>query len=210
MKVKIKICGLTRKTDIRAAIAAGVDAIGLVLVPESPRYVSIAKAQELAAEVPANVHLVGLFMDADAKIVAESCRQLPLSALQFHGAETNDFASGFGLPWMKTIAMGEQLHADGGSSVNIHAWPAACALLFDANRPGQQGGQGEVFDWNRMPQISQKLVLAGGLNSDNVGTAIKQLRPWAVDVSSGVETTPGHKDKELILRFCNAVRAASV
>ncbi len=207
MKTKIKICGLTRKQDVQAAVAAGVDAIGLVLVPASPRYVCISKALVLAAEVPDGVHLVGLFMDAEANTVSESCRQLPLTALQFHGSEKNDFAAQFGLPWIKSIAMGDSETEPTGFT---QAWPDACALLFDAHRSGQQGGSGEVFDWNKIPSIRQKLMLAGGLNSDNVATAIRQLSPWAVDVSSGVESHPGYKDKDLILRFCNEVRAASV
>ncbi len=210
MTAKIKICGLTRKQDVHAAIAAGVDAIGLVFVPASPRFVDLHTASKLAAEIPAGIDIVGLFMNADSDAVATSCQQLPLTALQFHGSEENDFAAQFGLPWMKTIAMGKQQQTRLKTTINFQAWPDACALLFDANMPGQQGGQGEVFDWYDIPAIKQKLVLAGGLNSANVRTAIEQVKPWAVDVSSGVETSPGHKDKDLILRFCNEVRAASV
>ena len=210
MKVKIKICGLTREQDIQAAVDVGVDAIGFVLVPASPRFVSLERALELATQIPTRIHIVGLFMDASADVVANSCRHLPLTALQFHGAEDNNFAAQFGLPWMKTIAMGRKPEKAHEAVSDINAWPDACALLFDANQPGQQGGQGEVFDWSLIPASEHKLVLAGGLNSANVRTAVEQVKPWAVDVSSGVETAPGYKDKDLIVRFCNEVRAASV
>ena len=203
MSVKIKICGMTQVEDIRTAITAGVDAIGLVFVPASPRFVTLELARTLALAVPSGVELVGLFMDTAAEVVELSCRQVPLTALQFHGAESNDFCRQFNLPWVKTVAMGGgQTQATG-----FNAWPDACALLLDGHAAGEQGGQGKVFDWSSAPAIKQKIMLAGGLNSDNVSTAIQQVKPWAVDVSSGVESAPGKKDIQLMKRFCNEVRS---
>ncbi|MBE9548937.1 MAG: phosphoribosylanthranilate isomerase [Proteobacteria bacterium] len=206
MNVKIKICGMTRSTDIQAAVGAGADAIGLVFVPASPRCVSFEQARILAEMVPAEVQLVGLFMNASAKTVSACCKQVPLTALQFHGFESNDECRQFGLPWIKTVAMGgEQKPAS-----LFDAWPDACALLLDGHAAGEQGGQGKVFDWLAAPQIMQKIILAGGLNSDNVSTAIEQVKPWAVDVSSGVEAAPAKKDIQLMKRFCNEVRATRI
>lgn len=206
MRVKIKMCGMTRAVDIRAAIAAGADAIGLVFVPASPRCVSIEEARKLAKIVPAEVELIGLFMNASAETVSTCCRQLPLTALQFHGHESNDECRQFGQPWIKTIAMG------GGQvpTSTLNAWPDACALLLDGHAVGEQGGQGKAFDWSVAPQIQQKIILAGGLNSDNVSAAIQQLKPWAVDVSSGIEMVPGKKSIQLMKRFCNEVRATRI
>ncbi|MCF6225217.1 MAG: phosphoribosylanthranilate isomerase [Xanthomonadales bacterium] len=206
MRVKIKICGMTRAADIKAAIDAGVDAIGFVFVPKSPRYIDTDKALALAEHIPAEVELVGLFMDSPAATIHQHCHQLPLTALQFHGAEDNDFCRQFERPWVKTVAMG-------GTSLEefeFSAWPDACALLLDGHRAGEQGGQGLAYDWSKTPEISQRIILAGGLNSDNVSAAIQQLKPWAVDVSSGIEISPGCKDIRLIESFCNAVKASHV
>ncbi|MCF6264017.1 MAG: phosphoribosylanthranilate isomerase [Xanthomonadales bacterium] len=204
MKVKIKICGMTRTADIKAAIDAGVDAIGFVFVPESPRCIDTKKALKLAKLIPVEVELVGLFMDSPAATIHQHCQQIPLTALQFHGAEDNEFCCQFGRPWVKTIAMG-------GARVGgfeFASWPDAYALLLDGHRAGEQGGQGLAYDWSMTPEISQKIILAGGLNSDNVSAAIQQVKPWAVDVSSGIEISPGCKDIRLIERFCNAVKAS--
>jgi len=206
MPVKIKICGMTRLADIRAAVAAGADAIGLVFVPASPRCVTFEKARKLAEVVPEGVELVGLFMDAPTEMVSACCRQVPLTALQFHGLESNDECRQFGLPWVKTVAMGGEQNP----ASLFDTWPDACALLLDGHAAGEQGGQGKVFDWLSAPQIMQKIILAGGLNSDNVGIAIEQVKPWAVDVSSGVEAAPGKKDIQLMKRFCNEVRATRI
>ncbi len=205
MLVKIKICGMTRTDDIQAAVAAGVNAIGLVFVEASPRYIDLKHAQMLAKSVPKEIDLVGLFMNSPSADVQATCRQVPLTALQFHGYEENSFCQQFGLPWIKTVAMG-----DAEPNPDFSAWPDACALLLDGHAAGEQGGQGKVFDWRLSPKIKQKIVLAGGLNSDNVSAAISQVRPWAVDVSSGVELTPGCKDKRLIKRFCNEVKATII
>lgn len=206
MKVKIKICGMTRAIDIQAAIATGVDAIGFVFVPESPRFIDVESALKLAQLIPDEIELVGLFMDSPAATIHHHCRKLPLTALQFHGNENNAFCQQFERPWVKTIAMGGTLPAN----FQFTAWPDACALLLDGHSAGEQGGQGMVYDWSMTPKTSQKIILAGGLNSDNVSAAIQQVEPWAVDVSSGVETSPGCKDIRLIKRFCNAVKATHV
>jgi len=207
MKVKIKICGMTRAADIKQAIAAGADAIGLVFVPKSPRFIVMAKALELAEQIPAGIEIVGLFMDATTATVQQYCHKIPLTALQFHGGENNTFCRQFQLPWVKTIAMG------GGTTPTDNefaAFPDACALLLDGHSSGEQGGQGLTYDWAKTPKTAQKIILAGGLNSDNVSAAIQQVKPWAVDVSSGIEISPGCKDIRLIKRFCNAVKTNHV
>jgi len=204
-RTRIKICGITRRRDAQDAIAAGADALGLVFYADSPRAVTIAEASSIIAELPPLVSLVGLFVDADAAFVEEACRELPLTMLQFHGNEKQEYCAGFGLPWMKAVRVGP----DTDVPAAIADYPKANAVLLDTWRAGVAGGTGERFDWNQVPtDAAQALVLAGGLNPLNVAEAISMTRPYAVDVSGGVESAPGVKDADKIQAFVAAVSAA--
>ena len=198
--IRIKICGITRVEDALAAAEAGADAIGLVFVDGTPRQVELDQARRIALSLPPFITRVGLFMDAEADRVKDVLKWVPLDVLQFHGRESQRFCRRFGRPWMKALAMGGDTPDDPGS------YDEADALLLDAHAPGQAGGSGETFDWSRVPDLGQRWVLAGGLNPDNVGEACRVLRPPAVDVSSGVESSPGVKSDKLIRDFIKAVR----
>lgn len=204
MRTRIKICGLTRVEDVRGAVAAGADALGFNFYPQSPRFLSIEKARELCAALPPFVTSVGLFVNEEPARVREVLAEVPLSMLQFHGDEEADYCASFGLPWMKAARV-----RAGFDLLNYAArFPGACGLLVDAWVDGYGGG-GEVFDWSLLPDnYSAPLVLAGGLNVTNIEQAVRQVRPWAVDVSSGVEASKGIKDRVLMEAFVAGVRKA--
>ncbi len=197
---RIKICGITRVQDGLAAAFAGADAIGLVFVERSPRFVDIERAHDICRALPPFVSRVGLFMNATEKNVCEVLDRVPLDWLQFHGQEQADFCRQFGLPWIKAIAMGD---SDPPSAA---AFDQADALLLDSHGGHRMGGSGETFDWSRVPEMPRPWILAGGLGPDNVGLACRQLRPDAVDVSSGVEVRPGVKSDKLMDQFIKAVK----
>ncbi|WP_376691527.1 phosphoribosylanthranilate isomerase [Wenzhouxiangella sp. EGI_FJ10409] len=198
--IRVKICGITRIEDALAAADAGADAIGLAFVEASPRCIDPQQAQAVCRALPPFVTRVGLFMDAPAEQVEATLAQVSLDWLQFHGRETQDFCRQFGRPWMKALAMGGERPDDPGE------FDLADALLLDAHAPGQAGGSGTRFDWNRVPRIPRPWVLAGGLDPDNAGEACARLKPDAVDVSSGVEVRPGVKSDKLIRDFIKAVK----
>ena len=203
MRTRVKICGITREEDARVAIDAGVDALGLVFYPSSPRFVDLHRARKIALAVPPFVTLVGLFVDAPNSSIRHVLDTLPISLLQFHGDETPAECEGYGRPWIKAIRM-----RDG---VDLHAvrreYSEAAGLLLDAYRPGQKGGTGKVFDWKRIPtNMAGQIILAGGLTPDNVERAIQEVRPFGVDVSGGVERAKGIKDREKIEAFIRGVR----
>lgn len=198
--IRVKICGITRLEDARAAAQAGADAIGLVFVEGTPRQVDIDQARRIAMSVPPFVTRVGLFMDADAEAVERVLEWVPLDLLQFHGRETQRYCRRFGRPWMKALAMG------GDEPDDPADFDEADALLLDAHAPGQAGGSGETFDWSRVPELGDRWVLAGGLDPSNVREACVALNPPAVDVSSGVESSPGIKSDKLIHDFIKAVK----
>ena len=200
--VRIKICGMTRAADVRAAVAAGVDALGFVFAPRSKRVLDPALAAELVAQVPAFVSRVGLFMDQDAPEVAAVLDRVPLNLLQFHGAEDAGFCRQFGLPYIKAVSMATENAVQQAEE----AFTDASALLLDSHPAGQVGGTGVVFDWSAIPPVSMPLVLAGGLNPGNIRQAVQQVRPWAVDVSSGVESAPGIKSEQLMCEFIQEAR----
>ena len=206
MKPRIKICGLTRVEDVRVAVDAGADAIGLVFYPPSPRHVSIQVAATLASAVPPLVTIVGLFVNADPVFVRETLAAVPIHLLQFHGDEDESYCRQFDRPYMKAARV-----KPGMDLVQYAAaFPSAQAILLDAFVDGYGGG-GKVFDWSLVPPVLGKpLVLSGGLDAGNVGEAIHRLRPAAVDVSSGVEATKGIKDAEKIRAFVAAVRRAGL
>ncbi len=203
-RTRIKICGLTREADVKAAVEAGADAIGFVLYDKSPRHVSLARAAGLARDLPPFVMPVGLFVNASADEVATAVEVIPQLLLQFQGDETPEACARAGRPYLRAARM--------GASFDLLDFAArfsdAQALLLDAHVEGYGGG-GKVFDWSLVPSgVPLPLVLAGGLNAANVIAGIRTLRPWAVDVSSGVESAKGIKDADAIRRFCDAVREA--
>lgn len=203
-RTKIKFCGLTRLEDVEHAASLGVDALGFVFCQQSPRCIDIEQAQELLAVCPPFITRVGLFMNDQTSTIEEICKALDLDVLQFHGDETAEFCASFGYRYMKSIAMG-------GSTdlARLDQYAQASALLLDGNEPGQPGGSGDAFDWQSTPQaLKQAIILAGGLDSQTVGHAIQQASPYGVDVSSGIESAKGIKDKTKMIDFVNAVRLA--
>ncbi|MEZ5582991.1 MAG: phosphoribosylanthranilate isomerase [Candidatus Competibacteraceae bacterium] len=201
-RTRIKICGITRPEDGLAAADAGVDAIGLVFYAGSSRNVETTVARQIVAALPPFVTVVGLFVDAEPAHVRQVLQQVPVHLLQFHGNEQPDYCATFGLPFIKAVPMGA------GADVADYArrFAAASGLLLDNYGGDQIGGSGQLFDWARIPpQIHKPVILAGGLSAANVGAAVQRIRPFAVDVSSGVETAKGIKDSQLIRAFVSAV-----
>ena len=199
---RIKVCGLTRVEDVQAAVAAGVDAIGLVFYPDSPRHVSIEHAAELCRYIPPFISVVGLFVNASRAEVHRVIEAVPLNLLQFHGDETIDQCEGFGLPYLRAARVRPGVDLLEFAS----QFASARALLLDTWTPAY-GGSGESFDWSLVPsECPLPVILSGGLNPDNVAEAICQVRPAAVDVSSGVESAKGIKDAAKIRAFVSAVR----
>ncbi|HEX2540273.1 MAG TPA: phosphoribosylanthranilate isomerase [Caldimonas sp.] len=203
-RTRIKVCGLSRPADVTAAVDAGADAIGLVFHPPSPRFVSLAQATSLAQELPPFVTPVGLFVNAEPSAISAALAAIPGLVLQFHGDETPEECASYGRPYVKVARM-----AAGLDLLDFaRRFEGASALLLDAHVEGFGGG-GKVFDWSLVPPgVPLRLVLSGGLRAENVVAGIQQLRPWAVDVSSGVESSRGVKDPAAIRRFCDAVREA--
>jgi phosphoribosylanthranilate isomerase len=200
---RIKVCGITRLEDALAAARSGADAIGLVFYERSPRYVSLAQAKQLAEALPPFVTVVGLFVNAKASFVREVLASVPLDMLQFHGDESAEFCAQFAKPYLKAIRVkaGVDLLQ---CAARFHT---AKGLLLDAHVEGIAGGTGATFDWALIPkQLPLPVILSGGLNVGNVAAAIKQVRPYAVDVSSGVEASKGIKDAGKIAAFINEVK----
>lgn len=203
-RTRVKICGIRRPEDARAVAHAGADALGLVFYPRSPRAVDPDTAAVICRAAPPLLTLVALFVDPQPAEVAAVLARCPVDLLQFHGTEDAAFCEQFQRPYVKAVPMRPGL--DVAREVALH--PRARAFLFDAWRPGQAGGTGQTFDWQRLPPVPRPWLLAGGLNEDNVGAAIAALHPSAVDVSGGVESAPGHKDARRLQRFIARVRAA--
>ena len=202
MRTRVKICGITRAEDASAAIQHGCDAIGLVFYEPSPRYVTPATARSIAAGLPPFVSAVGLFVDADAEYVREVLSQVRLDLLQFHGDETPEYCRQFGVPYLKAV----RVRPETNLLQYAAAYADAKALLLDAYMPGMPGGTGTTFDWALIPRDFPKpIILAGGLDAGNVSEAIRQCRPYAVDVSGGVERQKGIKDAEKIAAFMRGV-----
>ena len=201
---RIKICGLTREEDVDAAVASGADAIGFVFYPPSPRYVQPQRAAELAKRIPPFVDVVGLFVNEAPETVRAVCRQVPINLLQFHGDEDTAYCQQFAHPYLRAARV-----RPGVDLVEFaRSFPDARGLLLDAFVEGYGGG-GHVFDWTLIPAgLPGFLVLSGGLTADNVGDAVRRVRPVAVDVSSGVEVGKGIKDHSKIAAFVAAVRKA--
>lgn len=204
---RIKICGITSVDDALAVVNAGAEALGLVFYSASPRAVSVEQARAIALAAGPFTVVTGLFVDADPEFVQAVLTQVPLQLLQFHGDENAAYCESFARPYMKAIRMRPDLDLD----TAIAAYPGASGMLLDAYRPGVPGGTGECFDWARVPRHSLKpLVLAGGLNPDNVAEAINATGVYGVDVSGGVESAPGKKDHSKITAFINNARHPAV
>ncbi len=207
VRTRVKICGLTRAADVRAAVDAGADAIGLVFHPASPRAVDLEQARNLCAELPPFVTAVGLFVDPPAERVAQVLKQVPLELLQFHGDEPADFCARFGRRWIKAIRMRPGLDPLDAVRPYLGGREGASGVLLDAFDPVLAGGTGQSFEWGRIPpDLAPRIVLAGGLTSANVAEAIRQVRPFGVDVSGGVESAKGIKDRAKISAFMQGVR----
>ena len=207
LRTRVKICGITRVEDALAAVACGCDAIGLVFYDKSPRNVSLAQAASILAALPAFISAVGLFVDASADQVNTTLTTVRLDLLQFHGEESADYCRQFHMPYMKAIRV-----RPGTNLIQCATdYADAKALLVDAYSEGAAGGTGQVFDWSLIPaNLTIPVVLAGGLNAGNVGDAIRRVRPYAVDVSSGVEREKGMKDADRIAAFMRGVIDADV
>ena len=202
---RIKICGIPRPEDALAAASSGADAIGLVFYADSPRAVTVQEAKDIAQVLPPFVTLVSLFVNAPAETISNVLSQVPVGLIQFHGDEDSRFCRGFGRPWIKALRVRDSMNV----AKEAAALSGATGVLLDAWQEGVPGGTGRTFDWALAnEQLPLPMVLAGGLDEVNVGDAIGGLRPWAVDVSGGVESSPGIKDAEKIQRFVAAVRAA--
>jgi phosphoribosylanthranilate isomerase len=206
MRTRVKVCGITRPADARAAAEAGADAIGLVFYPPSPRYLSAERALEIRDALPPFVQAVALFVNPDAPQVAQVIGRVKPALLQFHGEETPQFCAQFGVPYVKACRM-----RPGVDTLEyLRPFSAAAAWLFDSY-VAEYGGVGERFDWSLVPAKPERpVILSGGLARDNVGEAIRRLRPWGVDVSSGVESAKGIKDAAKVAAFIAEVRNADV
>jgi len=205
-RTRIKICGVSRPEDVAAAVDAGADAIGLVFHPGSPRFVTLAQAESLAKALPPYVTPVGLFVNAEPATIAAAVAAIPALVLQFHGDETPAQCAAARRPYLRAARM-----APGFDLLDFaRRFDEAQGLLLDAHVEAY-GGSGKVFDWSLVPRaVPHRLVLSGGLHAGNVGSGIRELRPWAVDVSSGVESARGVKDAAAIHAFCDAVREADL
>ena len=203
LRTRVKICGITRPDDAVEAARLGVDAIGLVFYENSPRHLSIEQAQRLCQAVPGFVTVVALFLNPERRLVQDVLASVAVDLLQFHGNETGDFCRSFKRPYIKALGMAD----DHDLEQRIKHYSDARAVLLDSHQTGAAGGTGESFDWASIPQsFAQSMILAGGLNPQNVAEAITRVRPYAVDLSSGVETAPGIKDADLMAQLMNEVK----
>jgi len=204
MRTRVKICGITRPDDARAAAAAGADAIGLVFYPPSPRFLSVERAREIRDALPPFVQSVALFVNADAAQVAQVIGRVHPGMLQFHGEESPAYCAQFGLPYVKACRVAQSVDL----LEYLRPFAAASGWLLDAHVE-EYGGVGASFDWALVPgALERPLVLSGGLTIENVGSAVRRVRPWAVDVSSGVESAKGIKDAAKVAAFITEVRNA--
>ena len=197
MRPRVKICGITRIEDAALAATLGADAIGLIFTPRSPRCLTLAQAVTIRASLPPMVSSVALFMDADAEQVRGIAAALQPDQLQFHGGECDDWCAQFGRPYLKALPMQDCNDVAG----RMADFPRAAGFVLDGHVAGQAGGQGRSFDWSTLPRMHRPWLLAGGLTPANVAQALRVARPWGIDVSSGVESSPGIKDALKLQHF---------
>lgn len=214
MRTRVKICGITRPEDARMAVDAGVDAIGLVFYEKSPRYVTPAQAAEIAAIIPAFVTTVALFKDASVDEIHALLQQAPVDLIQFHGSEDAAFCEQFQRPYIKALGMtGTAEDRMTYLQDSVMQYQRSRGFLLDAHAPGEAGGTGKSFDWEQIPALKdimkKDIILAGGLHAGNVRQAIEATQPYAVDVSSGVESRPGVKGRAKVEAFMQQVSMAS-
>ena len=203
MGVKVKICGITSVKDALAVAYSGADAIGLVFYPKSSRHISIEQAIEICAVLPPFITIVALFLDAEKSIVEEVINKVPVNILQFHGSESPEYCRSFSLPYMKAVGM---IGLDNFSEY-ADKYTDAKAFLVDGHAPGAAGGTGNSFNWQDIPSDYPKpIILAGGLNPDNIADAIRSTSVYAMDLSSGVEILPGIKSEEKITALMQEVK----
>lgn len=202
-RTRVKICGITRVEDARAAIDSGADALGLVFYSKSPRYVELSVAANIARTIGPFVTTVGLFVNAEAAQVREAVKTVGLDLLQFHGDEDEAYCAQFDMPYIKAIRMSPELDV----KEVVTKYPSARGFLFDAWNKDKYGGTGETFEWQRLSSLKESadtdipFILAGGLTPENVDQAVAAVKPYAIDVSGGVEQSPGIKSPELIQQF---------
>ncbi|MEN8178553.1 MAG: phosphoribosylanthranilate isomerase [Pseudomonadota bacterium] len=203
MRTRIKICGITRPEDGLAAVSCGADAIGLVFYPPSPRAVNLAQAQEIVSVLPPFVTVVGLFVDEPRERLIQLLQSVRIDLLQFHGNESPKECVGFYRPWIKAIRMREDIDLPALKK----NYAGASGLLLDAYQAGRPGGTGQHFDWERIPpEMASGIILAGGLNPENIESAVRRVHPYAVDVSGGVEESKGIKSAGKIADFVAGVK----
>ena len=203
MRTRIKICGITRVEDALAAVHHGADAIGLVFYPPSPRAVSLEQARAIVSVLPPFVTVVGLVVDETHERLQQLMQAVRIDLLQFHGQESAAECCGLGRPWIKAIRMREGIDLVALEAV----YHEAAGLILDTYEAGKPGGTGTRFDWERIPAaMASRIILAGGLNPDNIESAVRQVRPYAVDVSGGVEVSKGIKDADKIAAFIEGVK----
>ena len=207
--MRVKICGITNSEDLHNACDAGADALGFVFYSPSPRAVDVEQAKALLTQLPPFVQSVGLFVNADAGFVHHVISALHLQLLQFHGDEDEAYCQQFNRPYIKAIAV-KDVDAEQNLTRVMDAYPSAQGFLLDTYKAGVPGGTGESFDWHLFPTYDKPLILAGGLMSDNVGHAIKQVQPFAVDVSGGVEESPAKKSKDKMHAFIQRAKSQCI
>ena len=202
LRTRVKICGITTVADGLMVANSGADSIGLVFYKPSPRHVEIEQACSIAQALPAFVTKTALFVDPDVDYVKAVLAQVSIDLLQFHGDESPEFCEQFGLPYMKAVRM----QATTDLTQLAEQYAASCGILLDAYKTGVPGGTGEQFNWSWVPKnLSKPIILAGGLTAENIHSAIQTVRPWAVDVSGGVEATKGIKSAERVTQFMQQV-----
>jgi phosphoribosylanthranilate isomerase len=204
--MRVKICGITSVDDALVAVKAGADAIGLVFYEPSPRCVNIEQAEAIARAVGPLVTVVALFVNASSDVIENILKRVPIHVMQFHGDEPAEFCEQFSRPYLKALRMHEDLDVD----ETIGLFSSASGILLDAYTPGVPGGTGETFDWQRVPKDSGRpIILAGGLNPENIRRAVAETSIYGVDVSGGVERAPGIKDAQKIESFIQAAKSFS-
>ena len=199
---RVKFCGLMHEEDIAQAVELGVDALGFVFYAPSSRSVALDHAAMLTSTVPAFVTRVGLFVNEQPAMIQNIFERTRLNLIQYHGDETPEFCDAVGLPFIKAFRVRPGIDIQ----TEMERYPNASGFLLDAYVKGQPGGTGERFDWGMIPQSNAPIILAGGLSPENAKDAIEQVAPWALDVSGGIETKPGRKDPDKMVRFMNACR----